>query len=102
MPILSGPKLDRMVSEIRDWYFDNRKRLIAAMVEEYPYGSIKLSPDEQLKKFMTMSPDDWRILTAQLSDKYRGEPDQAKLVQQDINHIITQMSRLAANRGMQL
>ena len=89
MPILSGPRLDKLRTEVEEWYFDMRQRLIKELEAEYTYGSVPLSPDEQLEKFLTMTPEDWQEVAQRLANKYRGMPDQEELVKKDIQDFVT-------------
>lgn len=94
MPIITGPSLDEVVSELSQWYINTREALIQAMEEGYPYGSVPLTPSEQVERFMTMTQQDWDDLTASLADRHRGKPKAEELVRKDLEDFVTKMNRM--------
>jgi hypothetical protein len=81
---LSGPRLDEMKRQLVDWWLATRRRLIDRLEEGYPYGSIELTPQEQIENFVSMKPDDWTRLVARLMERFKGEPNQGELVRQEL------------------
>lgn len=94
MPIITGPRLDEMARQLREWYITTRDSLMKALEEGYPYGSVPLTPQEQVDRFMSMTPEDWQIMSAKLALRHRGKPNVQELVRKDIQDYITRMSRL--------
>lgn len=95
MPLLSGPRLDQMVTELKQWYLDMRLKLMKELEEGYPYGSVKLTQREQLSRFLQMGSAEWQEFESKLSERYRGQPNQRELVQQEIQDYIAHMTRLS-------
>lgn len=93
MPLLSGPILDKLKEELTEWYATRRQQLIAAMEEDHPYGTIKISVDEQYQNFMDSTPDDLASMVAQLRNKYRGLPNASQLVSRDMATYFRSMMR---------
>lgn len=99
---LSGPKLDETKEYLIDWYARKRIELIEAFEEVYPYGSKPLSNSEQLAQFQQrlLNPESWTVLIASLHERYRGLPDAAQRVDQDIQDYIRSMRSLTS--GMRI
>lgn len=86
---LSGPSLDALVDEVREWYVEMRAFGIKALTgDSYPYGSIPITPEEQYQKFLSMQPTDWAQMRAILANIHRGEPDMVEAVEKDIENYI--------------
>ncbi|KKK87096.1 hypothetical protein LCGC14_2756660 [marine sediment metagenome] len=98
MPLVSGPSLDEMAKELSSWYLETRERLIQVLEEGYPYGSIPLTPKEQVDRFMSMTPEDWEALTAKLTERHRGQPKAEELVRKDLETFVAKMNRMAFSR----
>jgi hypothetical protein len=98
MPIITGPSLDEIAKESAAWYIKTRERLIQALEEGYPYGSIPLTPSEQVERFMSMTQEDWNGLVAKLVDRHRGKPDAEALARKDLEDFVNKMNRLAFSR----
>lgn len=99
MPVISGPELDRLKKDAMDWYYDMRQRLIEDLERGYPYGAVKLSPAEQYQNYIQMQPEDWTGLIAQLTNRYRGLPDQDRLVNNDLSSYVRKMLDYGARAG---
>ena len=99
MSNISGPYFDSIVKEVKEWYFETKERLIKALTEDYPYGSVKLTPEQQLENFRAMSQQDWEALSAKLSLRYKGRPNEDALVQEELTSFMTQMAGLQARMG---
>ena len=95
MTFITGPKLDQAAEVLRQWYLDTRARLIEALEEGYPYGTVLETPQQQLDTFFSMTPADWEELAAKLQLRYRGQTDVPELVRADIKEYITRMTKLA-------
>lgn len=98
MSMMTGPKLDEMKTELVSWWLGTRQRLIAALEEGYPYRSIQQTPDEQIQKFTSMGPMDWESLTDRLKERFKGEPNQAELVQAEMQKYQERMYTLMRRR----
>ncbi len=98
MPIITGPTLDELAKELTRWYIETRELLIQALEEGYPYGSAPLTPREQVERFMSMTPEDWKDLTAKLIDRHRGKPDAEALARKDLEEFTNKMNRMAFTR----
>ena len=94
MPVLSGPKLEEIKRLASEWYVTRRQALIEALEEDYPYGTVKLSPTEQYMRFQQMQPQDWMQMLYELQDRYRGQPNSYLLVNKDLQAYVNQMLAL--------
>lgn len=99
MTVLSGPKLDKMAKELSEWYITTRTRLIEALEEGYPYGSVLLDPRGQLEDFLNKTPEDWEKMFAGLALRYRGQPDADQRIQSDVMAYLERMSRIMQGGG---
>lgn len=98
MPFITGPSLDELVKELSAWYIKTREELIQALEEGYPYGSIPLTPSQQIDKFMSMTEEDLEGLVAQLVDRHRGKPNAEALARKDLEDYVAKMNRMAVSR----
>ena len=98
MPLISGPTLDELAKELTAWYIATREELIVALEEGYPYGSVPLTPREQVDRFMSMTTEDWEALTNKLVDRHRGKPDAEALARKDLEDFTAKMNRMAFTR----
>lgn len=95
MPIVDGPTLDRLVKQVQEWYTETRARLIEDLERDgYPYGTVRLTQEEQLYKYLAMTPADWSSMTQRLLNKYRGQPDAMQRTSQDIKRYQERMEGL--------
>lgn len=99
MTSVSGPYFDSIKKEVVDWYLETKERLIKVLTEDYPYGSVKLTPEEQLENFLAMNQQDWEALSAKLSLRHRGHPDADARVQADLAKFISYMDGLHRRLG---
>jgi len=98
MTLITGPKLDQVVEVVRQWYLTTRAKLIAALEEGYPYGSVPITPQQQVERFLSMTPEDLQVLMAKLVERHRGEPNAQKLARQDLEDYLSKMNRMAFSR----
>lgn len=98
LPNLSGPSLQEKADKLRDWYISYRQTLIGQLEQEYPYGSVRLTPADQLVRFTEVQPEDFEALIARLNDKYRGLPNATTLVNQDLAKWVAHSMGLLANQ----
>ena len=91
---LSGPFFDGIVEELTEWYLETKEFLIEMLTKDYPYGSVELTPEEQLENFLTMREDDWIALKERLALRYRGRPDAEERVQNDLADFLVYMDGL--------
>ncbi len=98
MPLITGPSLDELAKELSAWYIKTREELLQALEEGYPYGSVPLTPREQVDKFMSMTPEDWEGLVAKLVDRHRGKPNAEALARKDLEDYVAKMNSMAVSR----
>ena len=98
MPVLTGPELDSLAKELRQWYVETRDWLVSMLETPYPYGSTPLTKDEQLEQFLSLTPEDWQGLIAKLEERYRGLKDMRERVQADLNSYVLSMDKLRRSR----
>lgn len=98
MPLITGPTLDELAKELTEWYINTRELLIQALEEGYPYGSVPLTPREQIDKFMSMTSEDWSGLVTKLVDRHRGKPNAEALAREDLEDYVNKMNRQAFSR----
>ncbi len=98
MPLITGPTLDELAKELTTWYIKTREELIQALSEGYPYGSVPLTPREQVERFMDMTQEDYQTLTAKLIDRHRGKPNAEALARKDLEDFTAKMNRMAFTR----
>lgn len=94
MPLITGPELDKVKGELVEWYQTTREMLIKALEEGYPYGSLELSPAEQLQRFLDMTPEESQYMATRLAERYRGLPNQNELVEADLKAYTDSMTRM--------
>lgn len=95
MSIITGPKLDELADQLKVWYLETREGLIQALEEGYPYGSVPMSPQEQVNRFLSMTKEDWQVLISRLSERHRGKPNIQNLVREELQDYIQRMTRLS-------
>ena len=88
---MTGPALDRMQKRLVKWYLSERTRLVKLLEEEYPYGSVPLTGAQQREKFASMTQSDWGILADKLRQRHMGEPNEDKLVEDDLRRYVERM-----------
>ncbi len=98
MSMMTGPKMDLMKRQLVTWWLDTRQRLISALEEGYPYRSVEQTPDEQIQNFVNMQGPDWVALTDRLKERFKGEPNQAELVQAELTKYQQRMYTLMGRR----
>lgn len=99
MPDLSGPRLNNIVKDLSLWAAQTRQTYIEALSQGGPYGSQKLTPQEQVMRFIQSTPQDYEGMIAKLNEKYRGLPDAQNKVNTDLAQYIRRMITLMLNRG---
>ena len=98
MAIITGPALDEIAKELTEWYLETRERLIREIESPYPYGSVPLTPREQVERFVSMTPEDWEGITNKLTERHRGKPNAEELVRKDLEAFVAKMNRQAFTR----
>lgn len=92
---LSGPKLDIVVKEATAWYYEMAEKLMKALEEDsHPYGTVRLSPAEQVAQYLELDQDGWQALLASLERRYRGFPNSSKLVEDAATRYVQRMETL--------
>lgn len=95
-PGLSGPYFDSLVEELVQWFLDTKEFLIEALTEGgYPFGSVKLTPEQQLENFLRMDQTALEAMSARLSLRHQGHPDADARVQKDLADFFTHMQGLS-------
>lgn len=92
--MLSGSDLDEVVTAVATWYRTTKLEMIRAFERDHPYGSVRLTPAEQLSAYLSMTPEDWQTKMDQLGRRFRGFPNKAKLVEEELTHYIARMETL--------
>ncbi len=98
MAFVSGPILDKIAKDLTTLYLQTKEELIKRLEEGYPYGSVPLTPQEQVERFMTMTPEDWQELSVKLAERHRGKPNAQELVRKDLEDFVAKMNRIAFAR----
>lgn len=98
-PGLSGPYFDGLVKELTQWALDLKEDLIAACTEDYPFGSVELTSQQQLENFLSMKQEDLEALSAKLALRHLGHPDADKRVQKDLADFFAYMEGLDRRLG---
>ena len=99
MAIVSGPELDKIRDELVEWYNTTRQWLIGELTNDYPYGTIKVSPEEQYSKYLSMLPEDFLRMRAALMNVHRGSPNALDKVDQDILRYRNRMESIGRRLG---
>jgi len=93
-PGLSGPYFDSLVKELVEWWLDAKEFLIEALTQDYPFGSVKLTSEQQLENFLRMDQTALEAMSARLSLRHQGHPDADKRVQKDLADFFSHMQAL--------
>lgn len=96
---ISGPKLDQQVKDLHEWYALTRQKLMKSLSTPRAYNTHKLSPSEQVMRFISMTPQDYSALITKLNDKYRGLPNAYDLVNRDLSVFMRRMVVLMLGSG---
>ena len=96
--IVTGPKLDQVAEVLRQWYLTTRAKLIEVLEEGYPYGSVPVTPRQQVERFLSMTNEDMQALMTKLVERHRGEPNAQELARKDLEDYITKMNRMSFSR----
>lgn len=96
---VSGPYLNKLVEDLSTWAAQERQVYIKALTQGGPYGSQKLSPDEQIQRFVQSKPQDYEAMIVKLNEKYRGLPNAQDLVNKDLANYFRRMVVLLLSRG---
>ncbi len=96
--IITGPKLDQVAEVVRQWYLTTRAKLIEALEEGYPYGSVPVTPRQQVERFLSMTQEDLQVLMTKLVERHRGEPNAQEMARKDLEDYVTKMNRMAFSR----
>jgi hypothetical protein len=95
MSDLSATRLEKIKKDVVDWYFEKRQMLIKHLeADGYPYGSVKLTPVEQLIRYKNLTAEDWQVIIERLYDRFRGLPDASTRVSRELESYRGQMDRL--------
>lgn len=100
---ISGPALDKIVAEAKEWYIQTKEFLIKAMLTGgYPYGAVRLTPAQQYAKFRAMTPQDWQALEGTLLNVFKGRPDAPFQVERAMAGYVRLMTNLGRVYGGQV
>jgi hypothetical protein len=95
MSDLSATRLERIQKDVVAWYFEKRQMLIKHLeADGYPYGSVKLTPMEQLIRYKNLTAEDWQAIVERLYDRFRGLPDASTRVSKELESYRGKMERL--------
>jgi hypothetical protein len=99
VPNLSGPKLEAMVEELKEWAVDYKLKLHMRLKQGgYPYGAVKLNDTEQFARFMEMRGQDYEALVANLNAKYLGHPQAYNMVNKELADFMYAMVGIALKK----
>lgn len=93
--MFSGPELEKIKTELIEWYLLTKRELIELMEESQPYGSIKLDPQDQLRRAISMTPEEWQLELGRIKLRHRGEPDAEERVAKDVQDFLTHIKGIA-------
>ena len=99
---ISGPDLDSIVEEAKQWYLETKQFLIDAMLSGgYPYGAVKLTPEEQYANYLKVvnDPAQLQALEASLYNLYKGRADAPFAVEEAMSRYHRLMQNLGATLG---
>lgn len=99
-PSITGEMLNQMRRDLTEWYFTTRHDMIEFLSQGTPYGARKISPDEQIDRFMQMTPQDYEALLVRLQNRYRGLPNSEVLVSEALSKYLARMFGLMATRDI--
>lgn len=99
-PNVSGDFLNQMKTDLTEWYFKTRNEMIEFLSQGTPYGARRITPDEQLDRFMQMTPQDYEALLVRLQNRYRGLPNSETLVSDALSKYLARMFGMMATRGI--
>lgn len=98
-----GPAMESLAEQAKTWYVKQRDFLVKELISGgYPYGAVRLSPQEQYQKFLQMTPQDWQNLYASLMQLHRGKPDAPFLVEKSLGAYVRLMRNLGRVYGGQV
>ncbi len=96
---INSARLEKITSNVSAWYVDKRQMLIKSLeADGFPYGSVELSPAEQLIRFKSMTAEDWQALTEKLYDRFRGLPNASAKVSEELAEYKGKMEALEQQR----
>ncbi len=100
MANLGSVRLEKIKNDVIEWYFKSRDMLIKDMeADGFPYGSVKLTPMEQLIHYRGLTAEDWQVMVEQLYDRYRGLPDASSKVAEQLDRYKGRMETLNRQFG---
>ena len=97
---MNGAYLNRLKKEFLEWYPNYRQRLLTAMEQGEVYGARQLTTDEQVSRFIEMTPEDYKVLLMRLQQRYAGLPDADSRINRDLATYMSRMTTLLLNRKM--
>lgn len=101
MADLSGKSSTQFVKDLQDWAAERRQFYIKAFSQGgTPYGTTKLSVDEQVSRFIQATQNDYAGIIESLNQRYMGLPDAQNRVNQDLANYIRRMLTLMLSRRM--
>ena len=92
---VSGPRLDKLKEELKRWAVEYKLTLYKRLREDYPFGAVKLAPQEQFSRFLEMAGQDYEGLVSQLNGKYLGHPNAYDLVNKELADFLHSMVGIA-------
>ncbi len=88
-------KYNSMKGRLTDWAADYRYRVIQALTAKGTYSAVKLTPNEQIARFMEMHEVDYETLVQTLNNRYKGLPDAYERVNTDLARFVDRMLGIA-------
>lgn len=96
--IMSGPELEKVSARVRKWYVAERIRLVHKLSTPYPYGAVKVTPEEQYSSYLEVKADPNRQLEIRqmLYRLYQGDENALDTVEREFQRYIMRMEQLGA------
>lgn len=98
--LLSGPDLDKLYEETRQWYVASKLRLIEELSDPYPYNSDPLDEMTQAQNYLALTPETLLQMRAALGRVYQGHPDAINLVENELQKYFNRMEELVGRLGI--
>jgi len=87
--MLSKQRLEEVRGNLITWYTTKRSRLIKVMEEAGAVGTVKLSPSDQVERFLHMTDEEWQQELYRIGLRYKGLPNEEELVTTDVQDFLS-------------
>ncbi len=96
---LTGAQLEQVAREAAEWYYSSAETLMKALEEDFPFGSVKQTPAEQMQQYLAMTPVGWQELFASLERRYRGMPNSSQKIEEAATRYVKRMETIRSQFG---